>query len=472
MGVARMVWWRWLATLGVVVTLVQLGIPRPAGADDQALASFSQQVHGLVSQYADQGLTHIGIVIADSDHGNAVSVNADDVFPTASLYKVFVLWEVQRYIEAGLLTDDTMITLTEQTDDSEDDTMPLGQIGDQFPVSQLRDLMITESNNTAAWMLAYTVGWDRIDATLRDHGYTVSQTLPPTVSTPNEIARFFTQLLDRTLDTTLTEHDYSLMLTLLKESKTNDFLSTGLPDGAVFAHKIGNLDNVTNDAGIIMPDNGPNIVIAVMTEGDWDAALGLMHDVAQLTWDTLATAPAPPTPPDSYTFPETGFTVSGKFLAYWQEYGGLAQFGFPITAPFEQQLADGNTYTVQYFERARFELHPENDPPHDVELGQFGRILHPADSAVDADPQAAQYFSETGHNVYSLFDGYWQAHGGLAQFGYPISEPFQQQLANGQTYTVQYFERARFEYHPNNDPPYDVLLGQFGRLILARQGGE
>jgi hypothetical protein len=74
--------------------------------------------------------------------------------------------------------------------------------------------------------------------------------------------------------------------------------------------------------------------------------------------------------------------------------------------------------------------------------------------------------------VYRVFDGYWQAHGGLAQFGYPISEPFRQQLENGQTYTVQYFERARFEYHPNNDPPYDVLLGQFGRLILARQGGE
>ncbi|MGN6674902.1 MAG: serine hydrolase [Thermomicrobiales bacterium] len=465
-----MVWWRLLATMGVVVTLARLGVPRPAGTADQTLASFAQQVRGLVSQYADQGLTHVGIVIADSDHGAAVSINADETFPAASLYKLFVLWEVQRSIEAGLLTDDTIITLTEQTDDAEDDTEPLGQIGDQFSVAQLRDLMITESNNTASWMLAYTIGWDQIDANLREHGYAISQSLPPTVTTPNEIARFFTQLLDRTLDSTLTEHDYTLMLTLLKESKTNDFLSPGLPDGAVFAHKIGDLDNVTNDAGIIMPDNGQNIAIAVLTEGDREAALGLMYDVAQLTWDTLAAAPAPPTPPDAYTFPETGFTVSGKFLAYWQANGGLAQFGFPITAPFEQQLEDGNTYTVQYFERARFELHPENAPPHDVELGQFGRILHPADPAVAADPQAVQYFAETGHNVYSLFDVYWQEHGGLAQFGYPISEPFKQRLENGQTYTVQYFERARFEYHPNNAPPYDVLLGQFGRLILARQG--
>ncbi|MGN6361894.1 MAG: serine hydrolase, partial [Thermomicrobiales bacterium] len=256
-----MVWWRLLATMGVVVTLARLGVPRPAGTADQTLASFAQQVRGLVSQYADQGLTHVGIVIADSDHGAAVSINADETFPAASLYKLFVLWEVQRSIEAGLLTDDTIITLTEQTDDAEDDTEPLGQIGDQFSVAQLRDLMITESNNTASWMLAYTIGWDQIDANLREHGYAISQSLPPTVTTPDEIARFFTQLLDRTLDSTLTEHDYTLMLTLLKESKTNDFLSPGLPDGAIFAHKIGDLDNVTNDAGIIMPDNGQNIVI-------------------------------------------------------------------------------------------------------------------------------------------------------------------------------------------------------------------
>jgi hypothetical protein len=32
---------------------------------------------------------------------------------------------------------------------------------------------------------------------------------------------------------------------------------------------------------------------------------------------------------------------------------------------------------------------------------------------------------------------------------------------------VQYFERTRFEYHPENAPPYDILLGQCGRRILA-----
>src|SRR5690349_24495578 len=34
---------------------------------------------------------------------------------------------------------------------------------------------------------------------------------------------------------------------------------------------------------------------------------------------------------DSQTFPETGQTVSGKFLDYWKAHGGLAQQGYPLT---------------------------------------------------------------------------------------------------------------------------------------------
>jgi hypothetical protein len=38
-----------------------------------------------------------------------------------------------------------------------------------------------------------------------------------------------------------------------------------------------------------------------------------------------------------------------------------------------ETLSDGNDYQVQYFERARFELHPQNEPPFNVLLGLLGR---------------------------------------------------------------------------------------------------
>ncbi|HET6262935.1 MAG TPA: DUF885 domain-containing protein, partial [Chloroflexia bacterium] len=75
----------------------------------------------------------------------------------------------------------------------------------------------------------------------------------------------------------------------------------------------------------------------------------------------------------------------------------------------------------------------------------------------------SQLFQQTGKRVGGLFLDYWQKNGGLAQQGYPISEEFQEKSElDGKTYTVQYFERAVFEAHPENRPPYNVLLSQLG----------
>src|SRR4029078_543512 len=72
-------------------------------------------------------------------------------------------------------------------------------------------------------------------------------------------------------------------------------------------------------------------------------------------------------------------------------------------------------------------------------------------------------FQETKKTLGGLFFDYWTTHGGLRQQGYPISEEFAEVSdLNGKPYTVQYFERAVFEYHPENAPPYDVLLSQLG----------
>jgi hypothetical protein len=79
------------------------------------------------------------------------------------------------------------------------------------------------------------------------------------------------------------------------------------------------------------------------------------------------------------TFPETNQTVCGRFLTYWHEHGGLAQQGYPISAEFQEKSdLNGQMYTVQYFERAVFEYHPENQPPYDVLLSQLGTYQYKA----------------------------------------------------------------------------------------------
>src|SRR5918912_4402515 len=66
-------------------------------------------------------------------------------------------------------------------------------------------------------------------------------------------------------------------------------------------------------------------------------------------------------------FPETGQCISGRFRAYWEQNGGLAVFGYPTTPAVQNNDPSINTKgLVQWFERARFEQHPENVPPYEV----------------------------------------------------------------------------------------------------------
>jgi hypothetical protein len=53
-------------------------------------------------------------------------------------------------------------------------------------------------------------------------------------------------------------------------------------------------------------------------------------------------------------------------------------------------------------------------------------------------------------------------------YGYPISEEITEvSPTDGQLYTVQYFERNRFEHHPEKaGTPYEVQLGLLGANML------
>ncbi len=71
-------------------------------------------------------------------------------------------------------------------------------------------------------------------------------------------------------------------------------------------------------------------------------------------------------------FSETGHSLCGAFLRYWQRNGGLERFGYPITNEMTEQIGDWKG-TVQYFERRRMELHSEL-PGSPVLLGLLGSV--------------------------------------------------------------------------------------------------
>jgi peptide/nickel transport system substrate-binding protein len=182
--------------------------------------------------------------------------------------------------------------------------------------------------------------------------------------------------------------------------------------------------------------------------------------------------------------------VSGRFLDKWKAAGSEANSvyvnGYPITVRrAEISVDDGKVYDAQWFERAKYEAHPENKAPYDVLLGRLGVALSEgrgtlkagskteARNAADqpfvgidkpADTSATKlWFPETRHTLSGKLLQTWNKYGGLDQFGYPLSEQFQEvSPTDGKTSTVQYFERNRFELHPEKAAPFDVELGLLG----------
>jgi hypothetical protein len=208
---------------------------------------------------------------------------------------------------------------------------------------------------------------------------------------------------------------------------------------------------------------------------------------------THRAAPSVAAQTDQRCFPETQQCIQGRFRQYWEQNGGLAVFGFPITA---QQA--GQTYVQQWFERARFELHPENKAPYDVLLARLGdeqlsllgldwRSDFPAQQG--AAEEGCIQFAQTDQSLCNIqfqsgqcasgcpinFRRYWETHGlefdgrpgkspaeSLALFGLPLSSAYIDMDASGKRVMVQWFERARFEWHPLNPEQYRVLLGRLG----------
>ena len=187
--------------------------------------------------------------------------------------------------------------------------------------------------------------------------------------------------------------------------------------------------------------------------------------------------------PEEQLFPETGWRVGGRLLSFWGASGGLPVFGLPLGPAASTSTPEG-AYVAQIFERERLELHPQLAAPYDVLLGRLGDELlrrqgrdWRAEGKGQQLPGSCRTFAQTSRTVCGAFLDYWRGHGlefgdagtsereALALFGLPLTAPRTETNSSGDRVLTQWFERARFEHHPNNPAPYNVLLGRLGAEV-------
>ncbi len=192
-------------------------------------------------------------------------------------------------------------------------------------------------------------------------------------------------------------------------------------------------------------------------------------------WLLPASVGAQDTPEVEVQYVEsTGQYISNEygFLDYWRADNRAAFLGAPVTG-----LLIENELVVQYFERGRLEAHVGvGGAP--VMLGHVGAEYAAAlwlDLDADSPPPATNnadiyVFPSTGRLLPEPFLSFWRNNEGLATLGYPISEVRWEYVGN-QMLQVQYFERGRLEYHPqDSNPARQVSVSNLGYELAILRG--
>jgi len=171
--------------------------------------------------------------------------------------------------------------------------------------------------------------------------------------------------------------------------------------------------------------------------------------------------------------------VSEKLYDYWHTHGGVLVFGYPISPRFAEVGSDGVIIEVQYFERARLEHHPQRaGMPHEIIPGNLGlEVRIRAEAALQKhhgleDVHVVISAGGTRITTPSKFFAFWEENGGPDIFGYPITPLLTDTDTMGHRLAVQYFERARLEYHPQlAGTVYEVQISRLGMEVFRTRYG-
>lgn len=223
------------------------------------------ELESQIRNYLDSLDAIYGVAAISLDDGRAAFVNADEAFPTASLYKLLVMYRVLEAVDRGDLAMGTELTVL-TADVTQEDSTSLSP-GDVVTVSDALDCMVTLSSNTAAWVLTRAVGgWGVVSSAANDLGMSSTYLAGEDYwSTPSDIAHFLRLLANRAL---VSQWASDQMIDLLLRQTSNDRLPAYLPDSAQVAHKTGELEGVRNDAGIVRGPGGRYVIVVMSRGGD------------------------------------------------------------------------------------------------------------------------------------------------------------------------------------------------------------
>jgi len=220
------------------------------------------------------------IYVWDYETQNYVDINANKVFPVASIIKIPILIDLFKSIENGEVALDDTITLTEYYRAEGSGNLQYMAENTPFTIDKLAEVMITESDNSATNMLMSKIGgMNTVNQSIRDWGLknTEMQTWLPDMggtnhSTAKEMAQMFYNIdLNEQF---LTDASRNKIYNYMSHVHNDRLIQAGLGEGSVFYHKTGDIGTVLGDAGIVVTPSGKRYIVVIFAKRPKNAPQG------------------------------------------------------------------------------------------------------------------------------------------------------------------------------------------------------
>ena len=240
------------------------------------LTGLENSLKNLASLYPS---VHPSIYVWEYDSQNYAALNADEVFPVASIIKLPVLINLFRSIEINQLSLNDTMPLTEYYRTEGSGNLQFKAHNSQYSIDDLARVMITDSDNSATNMLISKLGsMTDVNSAIRQWGlkHTYIQTwLPDLGGTNHSTARDMARILYNIdnpdfLGTSSREKIFDYM----GHVHNNRLISAGLPQNAEFLHKTGDIGKMLGDAGIVFAPNGKKYIVVIFAKRPHNSVLG------------------------------------------------------------------------------------------------------------------------------------------------------------------------------------------------------
>jgi len=234
------------------------------------------------------GLTwkNYSVFVTDIDSDFTVAINEEEIFTAASVNKIPILAALYTEVQSGTIDLDTIITL-QQADiqDYGTGSIRYEPVGTTYSIKTLAKLMMQQSDNTAAYILAtHIVGMDTIQSLLSS--WNLIQTDMVNNKTSNaDIASLMEKIYQGNIANAANTKE---MLTFFKNGEFEDRIPALLPNDVTVYHKIGTEIGIMHDVGFVVgPTTKYYIGIMISDVTNEEETTKLMATVSKLVYDYL-----------------------------------------------------------------------------------------------------------------------------------------------------------------------------------------